>query len=274
MARTKLRLVGEQRPDWSGSAAPGGISPVFLCLVAGFIASGAALAAKWGDARVGVFMFVMTGWLVSLCLHEFMHALTAFKGGDHTARDKGYLRLDPLKYGHPLLTFILPLFYVLIGGIPLPGGAVMIENHRLRNRVRSSMVSAAGPLVNIIAAGILLTAAAAAGPVWISSADQSPFWAAVTFLGYLQVLTAILNLLPIPGLDGYGIIEPFLSDEWRGIGNQVRPYGLLIVFALLFAVQPTRDLFAHAGTSIMAAAKAPIDGAYWGQTMVRFWSSN
>src|SRR5260221_2808454 len=121
MARTNIRLVGEYRPDWSPSAR-GPISPLFLVIVAGFVASGVAWWQGLGSDKAGVFLFVLCGWLLSLCLHEFMHAVAAYWGGDHTVAAKGYLRLDPLRYGHPLLTFILPVVFLFLGGIPLPGG--------------------------------------------------------------------------------------------------------------------------------------------------------
>ncbi|MFL6109982.1 MAG: site-2 protease family protein, partial [Catenulispora sp.] len=165
MARNNLRVVaGEYRPDWSQKARGGPISPIFLALIAGFIASGIALWRGFGSDRAGVFIFVLCGWLISLCLHEFMHAAAAYWGGDHTVANKGYLRLDPRVYGHPVLTFVLPLFFLLIGGLPLPGGAVAIESHRLRGKWKDSLVSAAGPAVNVVFSAVLLIVLDVWGP--------------------------------------------------------------------------------------------------------------
>lgn len=276
MARQTIRLLpGEYRPDWS-PASSGGISPIFLALVAGFAASGVALYQGFGNAKIGVFLFVFSGWMITLCLHEFMHALTAYHGGDHTVKDKGYLRLDPLRYGHPLLTFVIPLVFLFLNGIPLPGGAVMIESHRLRGRLKDSLVSAAGPAVNVVAAAILLTAIKLGAPPVIYSPTiptHGAFWAAITMLAYLQVASAILNLIPVPGLDGYGIIEPWLSYDLRKLGRQVMPFGLLIVFALLFSVPTTRDWFVNGSDRIMQAFNEPLGGQYWGYQMFRFWTS-
>jgi Zn-dependent protease len=235
-----------------------------------------ALYRGFGDARIGVFLFVFCGWLVTLCLHEFMHALFAYHGGDHTVKDKGYLRLDPLRYGHPLLTFVIPLVFLFLNGIPLPGGAVMIESHRLRGRLKDSLVSAAGPAVNVVAGLILLTVIKTAAPPVIYSPTEpahAGFWSAMTLLAYLQVASAILNLIPVPGLDGYGIVEPWLSYDLRKLGRQVMPFGLLIVFALLFSVPTTRDWFVNGSDRIMRAFGEPVDGQYWGFTMFKFWSS-
>ncbi|MEL7209419.1 MAG: site-2 protease family protein, partial [Actinomycetota bacterium] len=106
----------------SGAIRP---SPLFLALVAGFAASGWIL---WNRAEDwAVFVFVLVGWVVSLCLHEFAHAVTAFVGGDRSVADKGYLTLDPRHYAEPGLSLVLPILFVLLGGIGLPGGAVWIN---------------------------------------------------------------------------------------------------------------------------------------------------
>ncbi len=70
---------------------------------------------------------------MSLCLHEFGHALAAYLGGDTSVRDAGYLTLNPLKYSHPLLSIIMPVLFLMMGGIGLPGGAVYINRHALRS---------------------------------------------------------------------------------------------------------------------------------------------
>jgi Zn-dependent protease len=274
MDRTQLRLLpGEYRPDWSASAR-GPISPIFLALVAGFVASGVALWQGFGSDRAGVFIFVVCGWLITLCLHEFMHAATAYWGGDHTVAGKGYLRLDPMRYGHPLLTFILPVVYLLIGGLPLPGGAVLIENHRLRSRLRTSLTSLAGPAVNIVAAAILLVVLNIGG-IGLARSHYA-LWGGLAFLAFLQIATAILNLVPIPGLDGYGVIEPYLGGEARRLGDQIRPYGLLIMFALLFAIPETRHLIGDWTYKVMDAAGNDLTkyGAGVGSALFQFWRNN
>jgi Zn-dependent protease len=81
------------------------------------------------------FYIVTVGWIFSVCLHEFGHAWVAYKGGDVTVRDKGYLTFNPLKYTDPVFSFILPILFMALGGIGLPGGAVYINRHLLRSTV-------------------------------------------------------------------------------------------------------------------------------------------
>jgi Zn-dependent protease len=59
------------------------------------------------------------------------------------------------------------------------------------------------------------------------------FWIAIAFLALLQVTAALLNLLPIPGLDGYGAIEPYLDPNFQQGAEQFKPWGMIAVFAFL-----------------------------------------
>ncbi len=101
------------------------------------------------------FLIVIVGWIFSLCLHEFSHALVAYYGGDTSVREKGYLTFNPLKYTHPVYSLLLPMVFLLLGGIGLPGGAVYIEKWRLRSKRWESAVSLAGPTANLVLAVIL-----------------------------------------------------------------------------------------------------------------------
>lgn len=267
-----------RRPRRTGGYGSGlpvgrGVSWIFLALLAVTLVGGATLWAGVGPAAPVVFVFVLAGWLVTLCLHEFSHALVAHHGGDDTVAGKGYLRLDPRRYGHPILTLLLPLVFLIAGGIPLPGGAVMVERHRLRGRLTDTLVSAAGPAVNLAAAVLLLGLVSLAGPEAIYGLDepQAAFWAALTFLAYLQVATALLNLCPIPGLDGYGMAEPYLPERIRRVGAGIRPFGVLILLALLL-FPPARAVFSAVVDALVAGTGAPVNGVYFGYHEFRFWS--
>ncbi len=89
---------------------------------------------------------------MSLCVHEYAHAPTAYRGGDHTVAEKGNLTLTPLLYSGAVLSVMLPVVFVLLGGIGLPGGAVW-DRGGVPDRPRHSAVSAAGPLTNLAFAG-------------------------------------------------------------------------------------------------------------------------
>ncbi|MFF8691971.1 site-2 protease family protein [Streptomyces sp. NPDC015144] len=207
------------------------ISPVFLGIAAVTAVAGWAVWAGAGyPYGLAAFVFVTGAWVVSLCLHEYAHARTALHSGDVSVAAKGYLTLNPLAYTHALLSIVLPVLFVILGGIGLPGGAVFIERGRIHGRWKHSLVSVAGPLTNVLFA-VVCTA-----PFWLDALSGVPaeFRYALAFLALLQVTAAILNLLPVPGLDGYGVIEPWLPHGVRRAVAPYAPYGLLVVFAVLW----------------------------------------
>ncbi|MET7903577.1 site-2 protease family protein [Streptomyces sp. NPDC005355] len=243
------------------------ISPVFLSLVAIMVVSAWAVWTDYSASPgLAVFLFVVSGWVVSLCLHEYAHARTALHGGDLSIGAKGYLTLNPLKYTHVALSIVLPVVFVIMGGIGLPGGAVFIERHRIRGRWKHSLISAAGPLTNVLFA-VALTA-----PFWLGAVDRVPevFRYALAFLAMLQVTAAILNSLPVPGLDGYGVIEPWLSYRVRRQVEPYAPFGLLAVFGVLWIPEVNQGFF-DAIDALMRAMGVSAWDTYWGQEFFRFW---
>ncbi len=206
-------------------------SPIFLAIV-GITAIGGVLAWLATDAvtplaYAGVFTFVIAGWLVSLCLHEFGHAYTAWRFGDHDVEVRGYLTLNPLKYSNPMLSLGLPLLFIALGGIGLPGGAVYLRTSFMTDRQRT-LVSLAGPLANLIL-GVLLLAATRL----FYDPNHGVFFSALAFLGFLQITGLLLNLLPIPGLDGYAALEPHLSPATQRAIEPAKQWGFMILLVLL-----------------------------------------
>jgi Zn-dependent protease len=204
-------------------------SPIFLGITALFIISGWLAWRDIGNDRFNVFLFVIAGWLVSLCLHEYAHAVVAFSGGDRMVAERGYLTLNPLKYTHPFLSFVIPVLFVLLGGIGLPGGAVWVNHNAIRSRRWDSFVSFAGPATNLLCAIALII------PLKLAASDaHTAFWAGVGFLAFLQLTAAVLNFLPVPGVDGGNLIQPWLSPQWQRGYQHIAPYGMFILIALLW----------------------------------------
>jgi Zn-dependent protease len=208
---------------------------LFYGIVAAFLASCAWAAStpvegvtRAVSTRIAPILVVILGWTVSLCLHEWAHAFVAYRSGDRTVPEKGYLTLDPRRYADPIWSVAIPIGFLIIGGFGLPGGAVWIERHRIRSRHLLSLVSLAGPAMNVaFGLGVL-------GLVKAGVFDGVPVLnASLAFLGLLEFVTAILNLLPIPGLDGYGAIEPYLPYGVRAAVAPIAGVGVFLLFALL-----------------------------------------
>ncbi|MEQ9235725.1 tetratricopeptide repeat protein [Coleofasciculus sp. E2-BRE-01] len=186
-------------------------------------------------------LFVFGGWMVSLCLHEFGHAVVAYFGGDTSVKDKGYLTLNPLNYTDPGLSLLMPMIFLVMGGIALPGGAVYIDHSKLRDRRWDSAVSAAGPFANAVVTVVL------AIPFWLDWVTVSPddwLGQSLAFLIFLQIFAVVINLLPIPPLDGYGILRPWLPQSLQQQFNKLGRYSFWFIFGVLwFVPAASRELF-------------------------------
>lgn len=240
-------------------------SPLFLGLLAA-TAAGAAITLLEGDVAIisGTILFVLAGWAVTLCLHEFGHAAVAYKGGDFSVRDKGYLTLDIRRYTDPVLSIVLPLVLLAFGGIPLPGGAVWINHHALRSKKIESLVSLAGPVTNLVI-GVIL-----AGIVTLFS-PPAALAAAISYLALLQVIAFVLNILPIPGLDGWGVLEPFMSYQAQQFGQKARPWAPLVLFALLIGFAEVNRLFFMLASWVFELVGGDPSAAGSGVVAFMFW---
>ncbi|WP_454788160.1 site-2 protease family protein [Mycolicibacterium lutetiense] len=245
-------------------------SPVFLAVVA-FTVAGGVIAWLAADnvkplSYVGVFILVIAGWLVSLCLHEFGHAYTAWRFGDHDVAVRGYLTLNPLKYSHPLLSLGLPVLFIALGGIGLPGGAVYVRTSWMTAR-QKTLVSLAGPAANVVLAVVLL----AVTRIFYDPA-HAVFWSGLAFLGFLQVTAVVLNLLPIPGLDGYGALEPHLSPDTQRAVEPAKQWGFIILMVLLITPTLNRWFFSVVFWFVDLSG-VPSQLVSIGSQLTRFWSA-
>lgn len=245
-------------------------SPVFLAVVA-LAAAGGVVAWLAADnvkplSYVGVFILVIAGWLVSLCLHEFGHAFTAWRFGDHDVAVRGYLTLNPLKYSHPLLSLGLPVLFIALGGIGLPGGAVYVRTSWMTPR-QKTLVSLAGPAANVVLAVLLLGITRA-----FFDPAHAVFWSGLAFLGFLQVTAVVLNLLPIPGLDGYGALEPHLSPDTQRALEPAKQWGFFILLILLITPALNRWFFSVVYWFVDLSGVSSQLVSIGGQ-LTRFWSA-
>jgi Zn-dependent protease len=214
---------------------------------------------------LSVFIIVLIGWVFSLCLHEFSHALVAYYGGDTSVREKGYLTFNPLKYTHPVYSLLMPIIFLALGGIGLPGGAVYIETWRIRDRRWLSAVSLAGPSANLLVAfvlGILLT---------FTPLGQASFTPALSFLAYLQVTAVVFNLIPLPPLDGFGILAPYLNPGLRETIARLGGSAILIVFVLMWQVPFFSNLFGTITVALTEALGIPLQQIAMGYSQFFFW---
>jgi Zn-dependent protease len=183
-------------------------------------------------------IFQLAVLLFSVIIHEVSHGLAALKLGDTTARDAGRLTLNPLKHLDLFGSLILPLsLFFATGGAFVLGWAkpVPYNPFNLKNPRRGAgIIAALGPISNFSVAIIFALILRAIFPF----AEQgTPAEGLVAFLGYIvfiNVLLAIFNLVPLPPLDGSGILFSLLPTRLHFISDFLSRYGLWILLLFIF----------------------------------------
>lgn len=226
----------------------------FLILLLTFSVLGIGLRQEWLSGSGAAFVFVFTAWVLSLCLHEFGHAYIAWKGGDDEIPATGYLTLDPRRYADPIFSVVMPLIFTILGGIGFPGGSVLVDRERLASRVWQSAMSAAGPAMNALFLLFLLLL------YRFASEEADALREALAVAAFFQGTAIVLNLLPIPGLDGYAVLHPWLPPDVQAVGGRIAPHAGLILMGLFVFSNAFGRAVSRAGLAIAAAMGfAPAD---------------
>ena len=173
--------------------------------------------------------------LLSMTLHEAMHAYASYWLGDDTAKAEGRLTLNPLAHIDPFLTLALPVMLAVLG-LPIFGGAkpVPFNPGRVRyGEFGAAIVGLAGPLTNLVIAFILFAVYAFMGTP-SGMAGDTLILAVMVNLGFF-----IFNMLPIPPLDGSRLLYALAPEGARRFMEMIERQGIFLVFAivLLFSSQ-------------------------------------
>jgi Zn-dependent protease len=176
--------------------------------------------------------------VVSVVLHELGHALSALAFGDDTAKRAGHVTLNPWKVS-PFGAVILPGLLVLAGRFPIAFAATPVSPRKMRNpRLHSLLCSLAGPAVNLVLIGVSL-AVLRNGPLNSLFRTDQEHWPAVYLLafafGYINVILAVFNLIPVPPLDGSAVIERVLPRDWWPAWIKFRQWGMGILIVVVLA---------------------------------------
>ncbi len=178
--------------------------------------------------------------LLSMTLHEAMHAFVAYWLGDDTAKMSGRLTINPIKHLDPFLSIILPLALAISGG-PVFGGAkpVPLNYNNLRwGDWGVALVALAGPITNFLLAFFVFGFWVLIGMPNASLVGQIFIVAISVNLGF-----CIFNMIPVPPLDGSRIMYALAPDFVRRGMEAAERFGILIIFGLLLIAGSAFSLF-------------------------------
>jgi Zn-dependent protease len=159
---------------------------------------------------------------------------------------------------------------------------VWVDHTHIGSRLKQSLISLAGPLTNVVFALLLaIPFLVGLGPRLVQddtgqvmlagAAGHLEFWAALAWLGFLQVTASVLNLLPVPGLDGGNMLHPWLSPPYQRTYNLFAPWGFMLVFVLLWQSEINARFFTAVGW-LADLIGIPSALAIYGFDLMRFWT--
>ena len=154
----------------------------------------------------------------SICVHEYCHALAAYKAGDPTAAERGHLTLNPLKQMGIISLMMLCFLGIAWGQIP-------VDPANLRGKHSRALVAFSGPAANLVLS-VIFSVLAVAGAVY----GIGRFAGNMLFFGaIINMVLALFNLLPIPGLDGWNILRNYWRKDLRSAGELIKGIFLILV---------------------------------------------
>jgi Zn-dependent protease len=176
--------------------------------------------------------------LFAISIHESAHAWVADRCGDPTARLMGRVTLNPIAHIDLFGTIIFPILLAVMGA-PVFGWAkpVMVNPNNLRNRRRDGMlVSAAGPVSNILTSlAVISLLLVFFQPLMATSNPTMLLLLKIAaYLMMINIFLAVFNLIPIPPLDGSGILEGLLRGGALDAYEKIKPYGFFFLIFIMY----------------------------------------
>ena len=178
--------------------------------------------------------------LLSMTLHEAMHAFMGYWLGDDTAKLEGRLTLNPIKHIDPFLTLLLPITLALVGA-PIFGGAKPVPFNPSRVRFEewgAALVALAGPLTNFLIAFVVFGIYVLIGLPQSGLLAQFLTTAVMVNLGFF-----VFNMIPIPPLDGSRVLYALAPDFVRRGMEMIEQMGIFVIFVVVFLLGSSLGAF-------------------------------
>jgi Zn-dependent protease len=180
------------------------------------------------DASSLVVIFVTL--VLSISLHEMMHAFAGFKLGDTTAHEQGRISLNPLRHIDPFLTVLLPIITLVLFHAPiLAAKPVPFDPRQVRyGEFGAALIAAAGPFTNL--------ALAIVGALLLHVVHIDALQTILVTFTVLNVGLFVFNMIPIPPLDGSRILYAVAPEGVQAFMAQLEQLGFFIIFGLILVV--------------------------------------
>jgi Zn-dependent protease len=189
-------------------------------------------------SRTEIAIYMLVGLIIGVILHEFVHGYVAYRVGDTTAKRAGRLTLDPTAHVDPFGTIILPGMLFLLSlmgyGTFIIGYAkpVPINPFLFRKPRDIIWVSISGPVANLFI-GVIFIGLVRVFTMFEGGTILYRVIYTCLFIGYINILLCVFNLIPIPPLDGSRVVGYFLRGEAKRVYASIEPYGFLLVLVLV-----------------------------------------
>lgn len=189
-------------------------------------------------ATIVKYLLIAIPILYAITIHEVAHGWVAKINGDNTAASLGRLSLNPIKHVDPIGTVVVPLVLLYFFGAPFGWAKPVPVNWNNLHKPKRDMafVALAGPLANLmmlIVWALILKLADSLSTDWWHISQIIIYMAKIGIL--INIVVMVLNMIPIPPLDGSRVVSSLIPDNWANTYAKVEPYGIVIVVVLMIS---------------------------------------
>lgn len=200
------------------------------------------------DFNATTILIVFGTLLISMTMHEAMHAFTSHWLGDDTAKVMGRLSLNPLKHIDPFMTLLLPLISFVVLKVPLLAAKPVPFNP---NRVKydeygAALVGLAGPFTNLV----LAIFGAGLVHLFFGSMSDGIFQGILIFI-QVNVALFVFNMIPIPPLDGSRALYAVAPEPVQAVMASMENYGVMLIFALVLILPAFGDILVNLNNAVL-----------------------